>query len=126
MRVDAAFIDAGGHRGEDVYAFCRDSQMRGKHWCAIRGAKSYDAPKLGRPKNVTFTWRGKPVEGGGEVRWLGTQAIKNLIDGRLKLNKPGGGFYHFPWASRPTTSSRCAARAANGGATSKATRRCGG
>ena len=96
MRVDAAFIDAGGHRGEDVYAFCRDSQMRGKHWCAIRGAKSYDAPKLGRPKNVTFTWRGKPVEGGGEVRWLGTQAIKNLIDGRLKLNKPGGGFYHFP------------------------------
>ena len=96
MRVDAAFIDAGGHRGEDVYAFCRDAQMRGKHWCAVRGAKSYDAPKLGRPKNVTFTWRGKPVEGGGELRFIGTQAIKNLIDGRLKLSKPGGGCYHFP------------------------------
>lgn len=96
MRVDAAFIDAGGHRGEDVYAFCRDAQMRGKHWCAIRGAKSYDAPKLGRPKTVTFTWRGKPVEGGGELRFIGTQAIKNLIDGRLKLTKPGGGCYHFP------------------------------
>jgi phage terminase large subunit GpA-like protein len=96
MRVDAAFIDAGGHRGEDVYAFCRDAQLRGKHWCAIRGAKSYDAPKLGRPKTVSFTWRGKPVEGGGELRFLGTQAIKNLIDGRLKLNKPGGGYYHFP------------------------------
>ncbi len=96
MRVDAAFIDAGGHRGEDVYAFCRDAQLRGRHWCAIRGAKSYDAPKLGRPKTIAFTWRGQPVPGGGELRFVGTQAIKNLIDGRLKLSKPGGGMYHFP------------------------------
>lgn len=96
MRVDAAAIDAGGHHGEDVYAFCRDAQLRGKHWFAIRGAKSYDAPKLGRPKTQAFTWRGRPVEGGAELRFVGTQAIKNLIDGRLKLQKPGGGFYHFP------------------------------
>lgn len=98
MRVDAAAIDAGGHHGEDVYAFCRDAQLRGKHWFAIRGAKSYDSPKLGRPRSVTFTWRGKPVEGGAELRFVGTQAIKNLIDGRLKLSRPGGGFYHFPLA----------------------------
>ena len=98
MRVDAAAIDAGGHHGEDVYAFCRDAQLRGKHWFAIRGAKSYDSPKLGRPRSVSFTWRGKPVEGGAELRFVGTQAIKNLIDGRLKLHKPGGGFYHFPLA----------------------------
>jgi phage terminase large subunit GpA-like protein len=96
MRVDAAAIDAGGHHGEDVYAFCRDAQLRGKHWFAIRGAKSYDAPKLGRPKTQAFTWRGRPVEGGAELRFVGTQAIKNLVDGRLKLQKPGGGFYHFP------------------------------
>jgi phage terminase large subunit GpA-like protein len=96
MRVDAAAIDAGGHHGEDVYAFCRDAQLRGKHWFAIRGAKAYDAPKLGRPKTVDFTWRGKPVPGGAALRFVGTQAIKNLIDGRLKLGKPGGGFYHFP------------------------------
>lgn len=96
MRVDAAAIDAGGHHGEDVYAFCRDAQLRGKHWFAIRGAKSYDAPKLGRPKTIDFTWRGKPVAGGAALRFVGTQGIKNLIDGRLKLGKPGGGFYHFP------------------------------
>ena len=98
IRVDAAAIDAGGHHGEDVYAFCRDAQLRGKHWFAIRGAKSYDAPKLGRPKTVSFTWRGRPVEGGGELRFVGTQSVKNLIDGRLKLAKPGGGYYHFPLA----------------------------
>lgn len=96
MRVDAAAIDAGGHRGEDVYAFCRDAQLRGRHWFAIRGAKSYDAPKLGRPKTITFTWRGQPVPGGAELRFVGTQAIKNLIDSRLKLTLDGGGKYHFP------------------------------
>jgi phage terminase large subunit GpA-like protein len=96
IRVDVAAIDAGGHHGEDVYAFTRDAQLRGRQWFAIRGAKSYDAPKLGRPKKVDFTWRGAPVPGGAELRFVGTQSIKNLIDGRLKLGKPGGGYYHFP------------------------------
>ena len=96
IRVDAAAIDAGGHHGEDVYAFCRDAQLRGKHWFAVRGAKSYDAPKLGRPKKIDFTWRGQPVPGGAELRFVGTQSVKNIIDGRLKLTKPGGGTYHFP------------------------------
>lgn len=96
MRVDAAAVDAGGHHGEDVYAFCRDAQLRGKPWFAIRGAKSYDAPKLGRPKKIDFTWRGQAVPGGAELRFVGTQSIKNLVDGRLKLGKPGGGYYHFP------------------------------
>ncbi|MEY2892664.1 MAG: hypothetical protein RJA98_2572 [Pseudomonadota bacterium] len=96
MRVDAAAIDAGGHHGEDVYAFCRDAQLRGKQWIAIRGAKAIDAPKIGRPKKIDFTWRGTEVPGGSMLRFVGTQAIKNLIDGRLKLAKPGGGYYHFP------------------------------
>lgn len=96
MRVDAVAIDAGGHHGEDVYAFCRDAQLRGKHWFAVRGAKAYDAPKLGRPKTIDFTWRGRPVEGGATLRFVGTQNIKHLIDARLKLTKPGGGCYHFP------------------------------
>ena len=96
MRVDAAAIDAGGHHAEDVYAFCRDAQARGKHWFAVRGARSYDAPKLGRPKTIEFTWRGQAVAGGAQLRFVGTQSVKNLIDSRLKLSKPGGGCYHFP------------------------------
>lgn len=96
MRVDAAAIDAGGHHAEDVYAFCRDAQLRGRHWFAIRGATTYDAPKLGRPKTVEFTWRGQAVEGGAQLRFVGTQAIKNIMDGRLKLQRRGGGYYHFP------------------------------
>lgn len=101
IRVDAAAIDAGGHHGEDVYAFCKDAQLRGRHWFAIRGAKAYDAPKLGRPKKIEFNWRGQPVPGGAELRWVGTQAIKTVIDGRLRLGQPGGGFYHFPRGFQP-------------------------
>lgn len=95
IRVDVAFIDAGGHHGEDVYAFCHDANVRGKHWCAIRGAKAYDAPKLGKPRTQDFNWRGKPVPGGVEMRFLGTQSIKTLINNRLALSS-GPGAYHFP------------------------------
>lgn len=98
MQVDMTFIDAGGHYGEDVHAFCRDAQLRGRHWYAIRGAKDYYAPRLGKPKKVDFTWRGVEVPGGSVLRFIGTQSIKNLIDNRLKLDRPGGGYYHFPLA----------------------------
>ena len=96
LRVDAAAIDSGGHHTEDVYAFCRDAKLRGKHWFAIKGAPAIDAPKLGRPKVMEFTWRGAAVPGGVELRQVGTQAIKNLIDARLRIAQPGGGYYHFP------------------------------
>ncbi|MCA3174942.1 MAG: phage terminase large subunit family protein [Burkholderiales bacterium] len=96
MRVDAAAIDSGGHFSEDVYAFCKTAALKGKSWFAIKGASTYDAPKLGRPKTIEFTWRGKPVPSGGQIRLVGTQAIKNLLAGRLELQKPGAGYLHFP------------------------------
>jgi phage terminase large subunit GpA-like protein len=101
MKVDACAIDAGGHHAEDVYAFCRDAGLRGRHWFAVRGAKDYYAPRLGKPKKIDFTWRGTEVPGGAVLRWVGTQAIKNLIDGRFKLPNPGGGYYHFPLGFQP-------------------------
>lgn len=102
MRVDAAFIDMGGHRGEEVKAFCRDARLRGKHWCATLGAKPLHAPPLGKPRKVEFSWRGKEVPGGAEFRYIGTQTIKNMLDGRLKLgtqpnaSRSGPGVFHTP------------------------------
>jgi phage terminase large subunit GpA-like protein len=105
IRVDAAAIDAGGHHQEDVLAFCRNAKLRGKHWFAIRGARAYDAPKLGKPRALEFTYKGKPVPGGGDVRFLGTQSIKNLLDGRLRqftdVATAGAGFVHFPVGYTP-------------------------
>lgn len=97
IRVDACAVDLGGHHTEDVKAFCRDAQIRGKHWFAIQGAKPYDAPMLGKPRVVEFTWRGKPVPGGAVERYVGTQRIKNLLDSRLRgVGMPGPGYVHFP------------------------------
>jgi len=96
IHVDACAIDEGGHHTEDVRAFCRDQQLRGRHVFPIAGAKPYNAPMLGKPRKVDFTWRGTEVPGGILVRYVGTQFIKHRIDGRLKLQRPGGGYYHFP------------------------------
>jgi hypothetical protein len=60
MRVDAAAIDAGGHHGEDVYAFCRDASCAASTGSPSAAPRAYDAPKLGRPKTIDFTWRGRP------------------------------------------------------------------
>lgn len=97
IRVDAAAIDLGGHHSADVKAFCRDAQLRGKHWFAIQGAKPYEAPMLGKPRVVEFTWRGKPVPGGVVERYVGTQRVKNLLDSRLRaIVAHGPGYLHFP------------------------------
>ena len=96
MGIDAVAIDSGGHHREDVYTFARDAELRGRHWIAIKGSPQADAPKLGKPRPQEYTWRGHPVPGGVSLRQVGTQAIKTLIDGRLKLDQPGGGYYHFP------------------------------
>lgn len=102
MRVDAAFIDAGGHRTEYVKAFARQAALEGKHWLASFGAKDYHAPPLGKPRNVDFNWQGREVPGGVTIRYIGTQAIKNTIDARLRLGiatgkrLPGAGVFHVP------------------------------
>lgn len=95
LKIAAVAIDSGGHHTEDVYAFCRQAQMRGKHWFAIKGATAYHAPPLGQPKTQEFTWRGKPVPGGVVLRFVGTQRIKNLLDGRIReVRTHGPGYFH--------------------------------
>lgn len=96
MGIDVAFIDMGGHRGEMVKAFTREAKLRGKHWCATLGAKEVLAPPLGKPRKTEFNWKGKEVPGGAEFRYIGTQAIKNLIDGRLKLGTEPGALHKGP------------------------------
>lgn len=96
IRIDACAIDEGGHHTENVRAFCRDQQLRGRHVFPVAGAKAFNAPMLGKPKKVEFTWRGAEVPGGILLRHVGTQLVKHKIDSRLKLKIPGGGYYHNP------------------------------
>lgn len=97
MRIDAVAIDAGGHHDADVKLFCREAQARGRHWFAIRGAKPYDAPPLGKARNEEINWKGKPVPGGAVVRYVGTQRVKNLLYNRLTESTAAGpGCVHWP------------------------------
>jgi phage terminase large subunit GpA-like protein len=97
IRVDVAAIDVGGHFDAEVKLFCRDAQAKGRHWFAIRGAATYHAPMLGRPRVEEINFRGKPVPGGAQVRYLGTQQIKNILHNRLhQIEQHGAGYVHFP------------------------------
>jgi phage terminase large subunit GpA-like protein len=95
MPISVACIDAGGHHQEDVYAFCQSWGERGKKWFAIRGASQFDAMPLGRPKKLSFNYKGVEIPGGASLRFLGTQAIKTKIDARFKA-AVGPGAYHWP------------------------------
>lgn len=97
MRVEVAFIDAGGHFDAEVKIFCRDAQARGQHWCAIRGAPDPRAVTLGKPRVEEINHNGKPIPGGAIVRYVGTQKIKHLLHNRIaKIEKQGPGYVHWP------------------------------
>lgn len=90
--VEAGCIDSGGHHTQAVYEFCKaragrnifaikgDSErsgMRSPVWPPIRKAR--------RSKGDGF----KPVI-------LGTNAAKDRINERLKIERPGPGYMHYP------------------------------
>lgn len=92
--AQAACLDSGGHFTQQVYAFARDNAVLLPFgvW-AIKG----DSERSGQrspvwPKQTTarkFKSAYKPVI-------LGTNAAKDVIAGRLLLDRPGPGYMHFP------------------------------
>lgn len=88
--VEAACIDSGGHRTQEVYKFSR-ARLGRKIW-AIKGAKEqggqrapvWPTVKPSNRKRAQF----KPV-------MIGTNAAKDTIRSRLALVEPGPGYCHF-------------------------------
>lgn len=93
LRVQAAAIDSGGHRTQRVYDFCRTHKAR--RWWAVKGAN--EAPGNRRP-----VWPQRPSrkKGRAPLYIVGTNAAKEVIYGRLRLEGNGPGCCHFP-AERP-------------------------
>lgn len=96
MTIEATGIDTGGHHAEDVYAFVKAHDRPGRRIFALKGSNQYDAPKIGKPKSIDFTYRGTPVKNGVKLRLVGTQSIKNVLESRLGRTDPGPGYMHFP------------------------------
>ena len=90
LRVQMACVDSGGHHTQQVYAWC--AKRTGRHIYAIKGGagKRPIWPGAGKKRNL----RGVS----GTVYTLGVDAAKDAIYSRLKIDRPGPGFSHWPVA----------------------------
>lgn len=88
--VEAACVDSGGHRTQEVYRFSK-ARLSRKVW-AIKGAKEQNGQRAPVWPTVKPTNRQRaqfrPV-------MIGTNAAKDTIRARLGLTERGPGFCHF-------------------------------
>lgn len=86
LGVAAAGIDSGGHHTDSVYRYVRPRQSRRVY--AIKGSSQAGHPIIGRSKGKN--------KGSVALYFVGTDAAKDLISGRLKMEEAGPGYMHFP------------------------------
>ena len=86
-------VDSGGHKTQEVYHYAR---RRSPVVFALKGASQYGRPIISRPSKVDVTWSGETIRNGVELWPVGTDTAKATIYGRLRLEPPGPGCYHWP------------------------------
>jgi phage terminase large subunit GpA-like protein len=105
MPIEATFVDSGGHNTHAVYMYCRAHSHAHVH--AIKGSSIAGRPVLGKPSLVDVNWRGRSLKGGVKLWSIGTDTAKDLLYGRMRLERVGPGYVHVPRSSpAPTNSSR--------------------
>ncbi len=90
----AVAIDSGGHHVSTVYNYCRE--RRHLNYLAIKGQSQRGKPPIGKPTAVDINIRGQILKNGGKLYPVGTDTVKSNLFNRLKFNKPGPGYVHFP------------------------------
>ena len=88
--IDAACIDSGGHRTQEVYRFAK--ARLGRHVWAIKGASERGGKREPVWPTVKPTNRKKSQY---RPTVIGVNAAKDTIRARLGLVQPGPGFMHF-------------------------------
>lgn len=83
QRIKAAACDIGGHYTRQVYAFTKRPRLRGLVY-PVKGATRPQQKLAIRSNSRARLWL------------VDTVAAKDSIFGRLKIEKPGPGFIHFP------------------------------
>lgn len=84
LDVMATAIDSGGHHSQEVYDFVRARAHR--RVFATKGSSRPGMPIVGRPSRSSKV----------SLIPIGTEAAKDWIYSRLKIEKPGPGYPHFP------------------------------
>jgi phage terminase large subunit GpA-like protein len=85
LRIRAACIDSGGHHANAVLSFCRIRRGR-----VVLPIKGISGPRPIWPKRASKT------KTRDTVFMIGVDTAKDTIYGRLRIQKPGSGYIHFP------------------------------
>lgn len=83
MRVAACAVDSGGHFTRQVYAFCRSRAQR-----VVFPVKGASRPLGGKVI--------KKAAKRSQLWQVDTNAVKDQLAARLRVDVPGTGFIHFP------------------------------
>ncbi len=84
LSIASICVDSGGHHTDQVYAYTRRHTNR----FAIKGSSIAGKPLVGKPSRTN--------KGRVALYPLGTDAAKDLIFSRLKIDEHGPGYCHFP------------------------------
>lgn len=87
LRILAACIDTGGHFTQQAYNFIRSREVR--RIFGVKGANRPGVPIISKRPTRKNT-------GGINLFMVGTDAAKDQIYGRIKIQDPGPGYMHFP------------------------------
>lgn len=118
MKIAAAGIDTGGHYTHQAYQFCR--LHASERYFALKGESQDGKPIKGRSSSQDVNWRGRTIKHGVKLWMVGTDTAKDLLFGRLQVDKPGPGYVHFSkhlpleWFKGLTAEVRKAIRTASG------------
>lgn len=86
LRIVCMAIDSGGHFTQQVYRFCQGKQAQRVY--PIKGVGGPGRPIVGRPT--------KSNKLQVPVYPIGVDTAKELLFGRLQIDRPGPGFCHYP------------------------------
>jgi phage terminase large subunit GpA-like protein len=93
LRITAMAVDSG-FRAQVVYDWCRYRSHR--HIFAVKGMAQSGKRILGTPTVQDVNHHGVKIPGGVELWPVGSDTAKEEIYARLKIEKPGPGYMHFP------------------------------
>lgn len=90
MKIQATFIDSGGHHANEVYKFCKPRINR--RIFPIKGQPGADRPYLSAPS------RGNRYK--VYMFNIGVDTGKSILSNRLQVKEPGANYCHFATADR--------------------------
>jgi phage terminase large subunit GpA-like protein len=86
-----AFVDSGAYT-QQVYHFARTRPQI----YAIKGSNQQFAPAVAAPTWQDIDYQGKKIVSGVQLWSVGVHQIKALLYRRLKIDRPGPRYLHFP------------------------------